>query len=355
MNVLQLSLQEKPSEASMLFDFIDHHMLSCKPETYALIYMYTYRCFMLGGTAAVSLPAVAKVFHVKEDFIVNAWRHWEDEGLLKLTHKNGEMHVILLSVCNEVAEAESKPLSDPASKIVGEIKPAASRPQYTVEELAVYRRQSKDIEKLFKNAEQTLGKLLTYNDMNILFGLYDWLRLPLDVLLYLLSYCAEHGHRNLRYIEKAALDWADNDIDDVEKALAYVQGFDRSYRGILQAMGQTTGYPTPSQKKYIDKWLNTFGLSTEMVMEACDRAAMQIGKPKFTYVDKILEDWHKKGLQTLDDVQEDAENYRKQAENTKAEKPRKKNRFSNFKQPERDYQQLEKMEREYLAQKLKGL
>jgi hypothetical protein len=51
-------------------------------------------------------------------------------------------------------------------------------------------------------------------------------------------------------------------------------------------------------------------------------------------------------------VEADTENYRKQAE---TKKPRGKTRFSNFTQRERDYTQLEKMEREYLAKTLKGL
>jgi DnaD/phage-associated family protein len=173
----------------------------------------------------------------------------------------------------------------------------------------------------------------------------------------LLAYCADHGHRNLRYIEKAALDWADNQIDDLEKALEYVQRFDRNYHNILQAMGQTTGYPTPSQRKYINKWLNEYQMPAELVLEACDRAAVQIGKPKFTYVDKIITDWHKKGIKTLADVEADAAGFREKTGGQKKEttKPaQRKNRFVNYKQRERDYEQLEKMERAYLAEEIKS-
>jgi DnaD/phage-associated family protein len=348
MSAIQMTLSYIPQTAEIPCAFIDDYMPVCVP-VYALIYIYGYRQCAGGKNANVSTQEIARIFNILETDVANAWRHWENEGLIKLTNKNGEMQINFLPVTS-AAEAET------AKNNVTEIKsfPPVSRPQYTVEELSVYRKQCKDIEKLFTAAEQTLGKLLTYHDMNVLFGLYDWLRLPLDVIQYLLTYCADHGHRNLRYIEKAALDWADNQIDDLEKALHYVQGFDRNYRGILQAMGQTTGYPTPSQRKYINKWLTEFQMPAELVMEACDRAAMQIGKPKFTYVDKIITDWHNKGLRTMAGVEADTEEYRKKTETVKQEvnKPRRKNRFVNFKQREWDVQQLEKMEREYLLRDL---
>jgi DnaD/phage-associated family protein len=170
-----------------------------------------------------------------------------------------------------------------------------------------------------------------------------------DVIGYLLSHCADNGHRDLRYIEKAALDWADRQIDDMEKALAYVQTFDKDYREILRAMGQTTGYPTPTQRKYIDKWRGEFGQSAALVLAACDRAAVQNGKPTFAYVNKILENWHQKNIQTPEEAETEKAGPAKQAA-----KPAKTNRFVNFKQRERDFAQLERMEREYLIQKLKG-
>jgi DnaD/phage-associated family protein len=348
MSTIQMNLRFFSPNIEIPCAFIDFYMAKAKP-VYAMIYIYGYRqCH--GGNASLSSKELAHVFDILETDVVNAWRYWEKEKLIGLNDGSGEMSVTFLPVLPPGQMADdgiSRPQTPPSIP--------SNRPQYTVEELSVYRQQSKDIEKLFNSAEQALGKLLTYPDMNTLFGLYDWLRLPLDVILYLLSYCADHGHRNLRYIEKAALDWADNEINDLEKALAYVQGFDRNYRGILQAMGQTTGYPTPSQRKYINKWLNEYKMSSEMVMEACDRAALQIGKPKFTYVDKIMTDWYKKGLLTPADADADTEDFRKRNEAAKPEatgKPKKKNRFANFKQREWDFQQLEKMEREYILRDL---
>jgi DnaD/phage-associated family protein len=349
MTATQIALPFEAPYTEIPHTFIDRHMNQCLP-VYALIYIYGFRNRATGfrGTATLSLKEQMRFFSVRESDILNAWNHWEQEGLVSVNQNGDELTVRFMPVAEPAEKTDNPP------SLLRSIP--SERPTYTVEELAVYRRQSRDIEQVFNHAEQTLGKLLTYNDMNALFGFYDWLCLPVDVIQYLLTYCAEQGHRHMRYIEKAALDWAENNIDDLEKALIYVQSFDRDYRAILKAMGQTSGYPSPSQRKYIDKWLHTWQMPLEMVMEACDRAAMQIGKPKFTYVDKIIEDWHKKNLCTVAEAEQDAADYRKKIETAKPEtKKRKKNRFVNFDQRDRDYQQLEKMEREYLTQKLKGI
>ena len=357
MGSIKMQLGYKCSVLELPCTFVDYYMTDCLP-VYPLIYIFSLRRLLAGES--VSSGEIGERFNLTEGDVIKAWRHWESVGLVEIekpsARKGGseEMSIVFLPV----RQPEKKPEK---AEEVANVRPVQmeTRPQYTVQELTVYRNQSKDIESLFSRAEQTLGKLLTYNDMNAIFGFYDWLRLPLDVIEYLLTYCADNGHRNLRYIEKCALDWADNDIDDIEKALTYVQAFDRGYREILHYMGQNTGYPTPSHRKYMDKWLNQWQMPMELIMEACDRSVVQIDKPKFSYVDKILADWHKKGVTTIDGVREVDAEFAKSKEKPAsvrtikpvAAKP-KPNRFVNFNQRENDYAHFEKLERAYLAQKL---
>lgn len=389
MSAIQMSLDYNCPAVELPCAFIDRYMCTCTP-VYALIYIYGFRqC--ADGAAVVSYQEISKAFQILETDVVNAWHYWENEGLIRL-ESNGDGLIITFLPVNGV-EAEASPLSAGRNKAVlkqfvpkqTEAKRSAQgqspqqqteyqiprqtpqeqsspksfvpagRPQYTVEELTVYRQQSRDIERLFKHAEQALGKLLTFHDMNVLFGFYDWLRLPVDVISYLLTYCAENDRRDLRYIEKAAMDWAENHIDDLDSALEYVQTFDRDYREILKAFGQTSGYPTPTQRKYIHKWLKDYAMPVEMLLEACDRAAVNTGKVTLKYVDKIIEGWRGKDIRTPDAAKAADEDFARKKLSAKAEpKPVKTNRFVNFKQRERNYAELEKMEREYLMQSLKG-
>ncbi|MCL1787106.1 MAG: DnaD domain protein [Defluviitaleaceae bacterium] len=350
---MKMKLECKRQTMEISCVFIDYYMTSC-PPVYSLIYIFSMKKLVHGE--AVSIVDVARQFNVTESDVLNAWKHWESVGIVALEGSDKDLSVVFLPVNAPAPEKNETVAALPA------IKPTiGARPQYTIDELTVYRQQSQDIARIFERAEQTLGKLLYYNDMNVLFSFHDWLRLPLDVIEYLLVYCADNGHRNLRYIEKCALDWADNGIDDLEKALQYVQNFDKNYRTILHYMGQNSGYPTPSHRKYMDKWLDEWKMSLDLIMEACDRCVSQIDKPKFNYVDKILADWHKKGIVDIAGVKAADAEFAKGKETgiisidkieKKPPKP-KASRFVNFAQRDNDYSQWEQMERAYLEQKLK--
>ena len=331
--------------------FIDHYMPRCAP-VFALIYIYGLRqC--VGGTTQMASAEIASVFNIIETDVMNAWQYWENEGLIKLDNTNGNMVITFLNVTEPKAAAEAKPKKSSAQ--IGLVKPdapasrqkAEKRPNYTVDELSAYKQQCEDIKQLFHQVEESLGQMLQHQEMNLLFGFHDWLRLPVDVIGFLVSYCVELGHRDMRYIEKVALDWADKNIDSIEKADNYVQSFNKEYREILSMMGQH-GKPSPTQAKYMNKWLKEYMMPPSLVLEACDRAAVSIGKSKFPYVDKIIEAWHKKGIKELNELEAlDSEKPEKKARGAKP------NRFSNFNHRERDYTELEKKEREYLEKELK--
>ena len=331
--------------------FIDRYMPECTP-VYALIYIYGLRHSLAGR--GLSTQEIGEAFQILETDVLNAWKYWEGQGLVRIDAEEGEgMAIEFLPF--PVSEDHSKEEKEKATIPEDFLKPfnISLRPQYTVEELSFYQKQSVDIAKLFSHGEQTLGKLLTYHDLNILFGFYEWLRLPIDVILYLLTYCSDGGHRDLRYVEKAAMDWAERGINSVEVAEQYVSTFDRDFRAVMKALGQPSAFPSPTQRKYMQKWLIEMEMPLELIVEACDKTAVQIGKPKLTYIDKIIADWHKKGIKSLDGVAADNAEFVKKA--TEAPKPSKRrNRYSNFNARERDYDEIERMELEYLIKSVEG-
>jgi DnaD/phage-associated family protein len=100
------------------------------------------------------------------------------------------------------------------------------------------------------------------------------------------------------------------------------------------------------------KWLHEWNLPLEVITEACDRCVEQIAKPNFKYVDKILSEWHKKGVTALKDIEAADEAFGK--DNKKILRPsQKQNRFVNFEQHEYDFAKYEKLERAYLEKKYK--
>ncbi|MCL2189560.1 MAG: DnaD domain protein [Defluviitaleaceae bacterium] len=359
MSAIRLRLGYESPVMAVPCPFIDQYMSAC-PPVYALIYLYSLRC-MQGGEP-VTTSALASRFNILETDVYNAWRHWEETGIVAIESPAPEMTIAFLppeqwAVAKAVPKAAPKVAQITAPAAEKNFTPATERPVYNVDELTLFKEKSHEVAQLFNRAEETLGKLLTYHDMNVLFGFYDWLRLPVEVLDFLLVYCAEHNHRNLRYIEKCALDWADRGIDSAQKAREYTETFDTAYRAILQAMGQSGGHVTPSQKKYIEKWRTEWAMPLPLILEACDRASVQIGKPKFTYVDKIIAAWYNAGVKTLEAVHIADEEFTKGRESGKPPlriiKP-KSTKFANFTQRVNDYSAIERKERELLLREMQG-
>ena len=194
MAAIQMKLGYESSTLELPNIFIDHYLIGCAP-VYPLIYIFSLRRLLSGSP--VSMQEIAQHFQLLATDVVGAWRHWERVGLVKIDGNDSDMSITFLTV-------DAPKPSEASISIIKEDSPQRipqpeGRPQYTVQELSVFRSQSKDIERLFKKGEQALGKLLTYNDMNVLFGFHDWLRLPLDVIEYLLHYSTENGQRSLRY------------------------------------------------------------------------------------------------------------------------------------------------------------
>jgi len=347
---MKLSLISAPQAAQISCLFIDHYMTAC-PPVYSLIYIFCTK--KLQCNEAICISDLAKQFNLTQSDVYNAWLHWQEQGLVKLTgNLENDFSVEFLPISTpEIANANE--VAEPKVPVPIPLKPTASRPQYSPEELALYRQESREIARLCTVTEQTLGKMLNFNDLSVVFGFHDWLHLPVDVIEYLLNYCAENGHRNLRYIEKCALDWSDNEIFDLETAINYVSSFDKNYRTILHYMGQS-GYPTPSHRKYIDKWLELWQMPLDIIMEACDRCVAELNKPKFNYIDKILQNWSKKGIRDIQAIKAEEEAFSKEKEQSAFApvKAARANRFINFPQRENDHTRREQLERAYLEQSL---
>ena len=95
------------------------------------------------------------------------------------------------------------------------------------------------------------------------------------------------------------------------------------------------------------KWSSEFGFTLDIIIEACNRTVSAIHQPSFEYADKILSNWHNKGVHHLKDVSMLDQAYL-QHRSARASSPAptaKKTKFNNFE--ERNYN-MEDLERQLL-------
>lgn len=74
------------------------------------------------------------------------------------------------------------------------------------------------------------SKILNGKETEIFAYLYDGLRLPADVIEYLVAYSVEHDNNNINYMEKLGVDWAKIGIKDVESAKRRTKQFEEKTR-----------------------------------------------------------------------------------------------------------------------------
>lgn len=186
--------------------------------------------------------------------------------------------------------------------------PADELPEYTTQDIT--RRASEDFGFSFivSEAQRVLGHMLSTPDLKKLFGIYDYLRLPPEVIAILLNYCVTTSKGRLpsmRFIEKEAFRWADNEILTPEQADAYIKA--SSLRRsttvrILSLLGISDRKPSATEQKYIGAWLD-MGFPEEVIEIAYDRTVTNTGSLKWAYMHKILQSWHQKGLHTAAEVE----------------------------------------------------
>ena len=153
--------------------------------------------------------------------------------------------------------------------------------------------ESQEIALLFKSAEGSLKRVLTFDDQRTILWIYDHLGMSADIIMMLIAYCCSVGRTNMGYIEKAALDWNEKNIATHEQAENEILLMQRSFtfEAKVQSRLKMQNKLTASQKKYIDEWAR-MDMSVDLVELAYDKTVDATGKPAFQYMNKILVKWH---------------------------------------------------------------
>lgn len=186
-------------------------------------------------------------------------------------------------------------------------------PEYSPTDVAEHLGSDREFKALVEFCENTLGKLLSTVDLQVLLGIYSWLGLPTDVICMLVHTCIastrrQHGAGRIptmRMIEKQAKAWVRDGVMTVGRAEEYIKeqeklGEDKArLASLLRISGRAL---SPTEEKYISEWLR-LSLSDELIEAAYDKTVINTGKLKWSYMHKILSSWGALGFKTLADVE----------------------------------------------------
>ena len=160
---------------------------------------------------------------------------------------------------------------------------------------------------LYGEVQRLLGRTLHTEELKILLGFVRYLGLSAEVICVLVSYCKDRARQrgnlrnpSLRTIEKEAYNWAEQGIDTMEEAAAFIQNQNQRLgrmahmQKLLQIRGRNL---TAAEERYAASWLE-MGFEDEVITMAYERTCLNTGGLSWAYMNKILQRWHEAGLHT---------------------------------------------------------
>lgn len=185
------------------------------------------------------------------------------------------------------------------------------RPSYTEKDVMQAMDTDKDFRVLYGEIQRLMGRTLNTEELKIILGFDRYLGLAPDVICVLVCYCKERARQkgslrspSLRTIEKEAYAWAEQGIDTMEEAAAYIQRQNQraSQLGQLKKVLQIYDRQlTVTEEKYARQWLD-MGFEMDAVAIAYDRTCVNTGNMSWNYMNRILTRWHEEGIHTAKQV-----------------------------------------------------
>ncbi|NMA37903.1 MAG: DnaD domain protein [Papillibacter sp.] len=222
-----------------------------------------------------------------------------------------------------------QPAREARNKAANTLERRDAPPEYSVSDIKRRIEEGSDFKAVVTEVQQRLGRVLSGGDLTILYGIYDYLGLPAEVIMLLTGWCIEEQERKngegkkptLRMIEKEAYIWAHKELFSLEAAEEYLKKKSQSKKKSEEIKGclGIKGRPlSPTEEKFITSWIE-MGFDSDAIEEAYDRTILNKKELIWPYINKIIESWHKNGLHKLSEIREGDKKAETRAEKREAE------------------------------------
>lgn len=217
--------------------FIDEYM---KDANDAQIKVYLYLLRRMSAGEPTSIGDIADRFNHTEREVMRSLRYWERQGLLVLqTDSAGNLtgirlreprpvsvsqtdhQVIPITPIPAAREDEHLLSAAPVQRAVPD-SAAGDPDRVSAAELAAFQERDSSRQLLFI-VESYIGKPLSVSEMKTVYFISSSLHFSNELIDYLVDYCVSRGKKDFRYIEKVALNWAEEGITTADQAREAVQ------------------------------------------------------------------------------------------------------------------------------------
>lgn len=206
-------------------------------------------------------------------------------------------------------DTEKKEIVLPDTAKPHKVRSAEKMPEYTGDRLDEMIKEQGDLAALIDAAQQTLGKMFSPAEINIIVGMRDYLALDDEYILMLLAHCAEKGKKSLKYLEKTAFALCDEGVDSahlLEEHLRRAETLSGSEGKLRRMLGIGERTLSANERKTFSHWMNELSMPDELIGKSYEITVDRLGKASLQYMNAILEKWHSGGIKTLEEAEEEA-------------------------------------------------
>ena len=327
--------------------FLDKYMIKANGE-YVKVYLYLLRC-LSEGDRELSVGYLADVLENTESDIIRAIKYWAGQGVLSVTFSGREIKEVQINSLQYSVDEAAEQMAAAAEQMEAAAlneeniiqKKSNNIDMDTLNELMT----DGDVKILLYVIQKYLEKTLNSTETNIILYIYSELGFSVELTEYLVEYCVSNNHKDMKYIEKVALNWHENMVTTVDEAKRYVAV--NNFYPIINAFGIKGRTLGTEEKEWVIKWKNEYGFDMEIIVNACKRSLANTNGASFKYADTILQDWMKKGVKSVADLKAIDEAHEKEKEKSAVRTAKKvtvaKPAFNNFHQRTYDYDAMEKL------------
>ena len=245
------------------------------------VFLYLY--FLSKYGKEIKINDLSKKLDLPLKSIQDSIKYWEGLGLLIRKNSGYEFA--------NIQEIELHKLYNP--------KITQSAEQIKNTEKNQYR--AKAIETINNEFFQGVMSPSWYGDIDLWFSKYSF---DEEVMVSLFRYCFNRSALHRNYIQAVAEAWSQNNIktyEDLDKKYAQQEALAKVTKSIAKKLGlnrQLSQY----EEAYVDKWINDYGYNMNIIEIALKKTTSK-SNPNFDYINKVLSDWHDRGLKTPEAIE----------------------------------------------------
>jgi len=287
LNRFCLSLENEDLGVTPIENIFINHYLPRAPGDFVKVYLLGLKyCF--NSSSSISNRVIAKTLDLLESDVVKAWTYWEDQNIIRIEHQDQGENLIHFLNIKEVVLNKSSSLSNKKPNTADKI---------------ISSRKNKKIKDMHEVIEKMYGRPLSTSEILLYQQWMEDYSFTPELIVLMLEDCFNRGRKEMAYIKQVALNWFNAGVKTLKDAEKYMLSHKEKWEKYFKVMS-FLGFkrpPTQKEEEIMDKWFDQLKLDLEVILEACGETAA-ISQPNFRYVDKIITDWHNKGLTTLDKI-----------------------------------------------------